>query len=90
MANIKSSIKRARQAIGRRIKNLNRKTAIKSAVRKVDDALQAGEPKEKTVELLKDAEAQLARSKGKGVFHANTVARKISNLAKRVAAAYKS
>ena len=90
MANIKSAKKRARQAIKRRIKNLNRKTAIKSAVKKVEAALEAGEPKEKTVELLKDAEAQIARAKNKGVFHANTSARKISNLAKKVAAAHKS
>lgn len=90
MANIKSAKKRARQAIKRRQKNLNRKTAIKSAVRKVEAAIEAGQPKEETLVLLKDAEAQLARAKCKGLFHANTSARKISNLAKKFAAAYKS
>ena len=90
MANLKSSKKRARQAIKRRHKNLNRKTAIKSAIKKVEAALEAGESKETTVELLKSAESQLARAKCKGVLHANTSARKISRLAKKVAAAHKS
>jgi len=89
MANIKSAKKRAKQAIKRRVKNLNRSTAVKSAVRKVEDAIQAGEPKEKTVELLKAAEAQFARAKSKNVMHRNTAARKVSLLAKKVTAAYK-
>jgi len=89
MANIKSAKKRAKQEIKRREKNLNRKTAIKTAIRSVEDALKAGESKEATVELLKKAEAQLARAKGKGVLHKNNSARKISNLAKKVAAAHK-
>jgi len=68
---------------------LNRKTAIKSAIRRVEDALKAGESKEATVTLLKNAEAQLARAKNKGVLHRNNSARKISSLAKKVAATYK-
>lgn len=90
MANIKSAKKRARQAVKRRIKNLNRKSAVKSAIKKVEDALDSGESKEKTLELFKAAEAQLARAKNKGVFHANTSARKISKLAKKVASAHKT
>lgn len=89
MANIKSSKKRAKQEVKRRQKNLNRKTAIKTAIRKVEAAIVADEPKEKTIELLKSAESQLARAKCKGVFHANTSSRKISHLAKKVAAKYK-
>lgn len=88
MANIKSSQKRARQAIKRRQKNLNRKTAFKSAIKKVETALEAGQPKEVTLELLRNAEAQLARAKNKHVLHANTSSRKISRLAHRVAATY--
>ncbi len=90
MANIKSAKKRARQEIKRREKNLSRKTSVKTAIRKVEVAIIAGEPKEKAQELLRAAEAQLARAKGKGVLHSNTVARKISNLAKKVAAVYRT
>ena len=89
MANLKSSKKRAKQAIKRRQKNLNRKTAIKSAIKKLERALEASEPKETAVALLKDVEAKLARAKGKRVMHAKTASRKISNLAKKVAAAYR-
>lgn len=89
MANIKSAQKRARQETKRRQKNLNRKTAFKSAMKKVEAAIEAGQPKEVALELLKNAEAQLARAKNKGVLHANTSARKISRLAHRVAATYK-
>ena len=90
MANIKSSKKRAKQAIKRRVKNLHRKTAVKSAIRKVEDALKAGESKEKTVELFKFAQAELSRAKGKNVMHRNTSARKVSSLAKKVAAAHRT
>jgi ribosomal protein S20 len=37
--------------------------------------------------LLIVAESKIARAKGKGLLHANTAARKISLLAKKVAAA---
>jgi len=90
MANIKSAKKRAKQTIKRRAKNLNRKTAIKSAIRKVEDALKAGESKEATVALFKTAEAELARAKSKCVMHRNTSARKISTLAKKIAVSYKT
>jgi len=90
MANIKSAKKRAKQSIKRRQKNLNRKTALKSALKKVEAAIASGESKEITIKLLKVVEAQLARAKCKGVFHANTASRKISNIAKKVAAAHKA
>lgn len=85
MANIKSSKKRARQMIVRRQKNLARVSSIKTAVRKVMDAVKAKDHAA-SVTLLKDAEAQMSRAKGKKVMHAKTASRKISRLAKKVAA----
>ena len=87
MANLKSAKKQAKQNIKRRQKNLARKTAIKTAVKKVLASLEQGANIEKTKELFRDAEARLARAKGKGVLHVNSVRRKISNLAKKVAQA---
>lgn len=86
MANIKSSKKRAKQSLYRRQLNLARKTAIKTAMKKVLVAIE-GENIDQAKELLKDAQAQISRAKGKGVMHRNTAARKISGLAKRVATA---
>lgn len=84
MANIKSAKKRAKQNPVRRKKNLNRMTAIKTAVKKVVASLESGASMDQTKELLKDVEAKLARAKSKGVLHAKTAARKMSRLAKMV------
>jgi len=89
MANIKSAKKRAKQTEKKRVKNLNRKTAIKTAVKKVLEAIEKKESKETTMQLLKDAEAQFARAKCKRVVHKRCASRKIGRLAKKVAAAYK-
>ncbi|MEX0849204.1 MAG: 30S ribosomal protein S20 [Candidatus Dependentiae bacterium] len=85
MANIKSAKKRAKQTIKKRQKNLTRKTALKTAVKKVVAAIKDGSDVAKAKTLLRDAEAQLSRAKGKGVIHKNTARRKVSRLAKRVA-----
>lgn len=85
MANILSAKKRARQEVVRRQRNLARKTALKTAVKKVLVAV-AAQDYEASMELLRDAEAQLKRAKSKGVIHANTADRKVSRIARRVAA----
>ena len=89
MANIKSAKKRTRQNIKKRMKNLNRKTAIKTAVKKVLVALENGEAEETTRKLLKDVESQYARAKCKKVVHKKAASRKVSRLAKKVSKAYK-
>jgi small subunit ribosomal protein S20 len=88
MANLKSAQKQARQNIKKRERNLARRTSIKTAVKKVLASIEKSEPLEVIKGFFKDAEAQLARAKGKGV-HKNTAQRKISRLAKKVAAAQK-
>jgi small subunit ribosomal protein S20 len=89
MANLKSSKKQARQNVKNRNINLARKTAIKTALKKVADALSADDVA-KAKELLRDAEAQLARAKGKKLIHKNNASRKISRLAKKVSAQSRS
>ncbi len=85
MANIKSAKKKAKQDIKRTKINLNRKTSVKSAIKKVVEALKSGQDLAKTKELLKEAESKLARAKSKGVIHKRTASRKVSRLAKKVA-----
>lgn len=85
MANTSSAKKAAKQNIKRRLKNISRKTSIKSAIRSVHDALEAEKfDAAKTQELLSDVAAKLARAKSKKVIHANTASRKLSRLAKKV------
>ena len=86
MPNIKSAKKRVKQTKKRHACNLARKSAIKTAMKKVIVAVE-----EKKVadakEFLKDVAAKLARAKGKGTMHRNTASRKLSRLAKKVSAA---
>lgn len=84
MANTKSAKKTTLQNEKRRQVNLARRTAIKTAIKKVLVALEEGQD---TSALLSDVAAKLARAKSKGVMHANTAARKLSRLAKRAAQA---
>jgi len=86
MPNIKSAKKRVKQSEKRYAINSSRKSAIKTAIKKVVAAV-TEQDVVNARELLKEAESQLARAKGKGVLHKNTVARKVSRLAKAVAAA---
>lgn len=87
MPNTTSAKEQARQNIKRRAVNLARKSAVKSAVKKVKVALEEAANPEELKALLRDAESKLAREKGKRKLHPKTVSRKISRLAKKVAAA---
>lgn len=89
MANIKSAQKRARQSIVKKQRNLGRKTAVKTAVKKVLSAIQAQDLDQAKL-LLKDAEGQIARAAGKNVLHKKTAMRKTSRLAKRLSKAVKA
>lgn len=88
MANIKSAKKRAKTNEIRRKRNVARRSDVKSATRKVLDALAANDV-EKAKSFLREAETKIARAKGKGLYKANTAARKIGRLAKKVAQAAK-
>jgi len=83
MPNIKSSKKRVLQAEKRRVRNYARKSDVKTAVKKLLEAV-ASKDAGSAKELLTVAQAKLARAQGKGLFHKNTVARKMSRLAKKV------
>ncbi len=87
MANIKSAKKRAKQEEKRRLTNVARRSEIKTKTKELLDALKGGKEPATLKALLRGVEAKIARAKNKGVFHANASARKISRLAKRVAAA---
>jgi small subunit ribosomal protein S20 len=89
MANIKSAKKRVLQTVKRQGRNQARKSSLKTAVKKVIAAIEAGDI-EASKSLLVEAESKIARAKGKGLLHRNTAARKISKLAQKVAAASKT
>ena len=84
MANLKASKKSTKTSEKRRIKNLARRSALKTVIRKVEDALKVEDSLDLT-EIARKAESMLARAKGKKVLKARTASRKISKLAKKVA-----
>jgi small subunit ribosomal protein S20 len=86
MPNIKSAKKRVLQTAKRQARNQARRSALKTAAKKVIAAIEINDL-DNLKALLVSAESKMARAKNKGLLHPNTAARKISKLAKKVAAA---
>jgi small subunit ribosomal protein S20 len=63
--------------------NKARRSRVRSFVRKVEEALAAGD-KKAAAAALKEAQPELHRAATKGVAHKLTVSRKLSRLAQRV------
>lgn len=86
MPNIKSAKKRVLQTTKKSLRNQARRSSVKTAVKKVIVALEINNT-DNAKELLAVAESKIASAKSKGLMHRRTAARKISRLAKKVAAA---
>lgn len=83
MANSKQARKRIRQTTRRTEINKSRRSRIRTFVRKVEEAIAAGDQAAARVALA-SAEPELARGAVKGVQHKRAASRKISRLARRV------
>jgi small subunit ribosomal protein S20 len=83
MPNKPSAKKRVRQIEKRTALNKGRKTKMRSAIRKVEEALLAGD-KSAAASALKAAQPEIMSAAGKGVIHKNTGSRKVSRLSARV------
>ena len=79
MANHKSAKKRIRQTTRRYAVNGARRGSIRTAIKKVEAAISAGD-KAAATDALKAAQPMMARGAQLGVFHKNTMARKVSRL----------
>ena len=85
MANTSSAKKATRKIARRTAVNKNRRSRVRTFVRKVEEALAAGNA-EAAREALVAAQPELMRAATKGVLHRNTASRKVSRLASRVKA----
>lgn len=85
MANTPSAKKATRKIARRTAVNKTRKSRVRTYVKKVEEALEAGDG-DAAKAALRIAEPELMRAAQKGVFHANTASRKVSRLAARVKA----
>ena len=85
MANTPQAKKRIRRNDKRAEINGNRLGRIRTFVKKAESAIEGGD-KTAAAEALQAAQPELARGVARGVLHKNTASRKVSRLAKRVAA----
>ena len=83
MPNIKSAIKRVSVIEKKTLRNNMVKSGYKSAVKKFEQAVEAGN-KEEATKLLALATKKVDQACTKGVIKANTASRKKSNLAKKL------
>jgi small subunit ribosomal protein S20 len=85
MANTLQAKKRVRRNANREGINKARRSRIRTFVKKVELAVEAGNADE-AKSALKAAQPELMRGVTKGVLHKKTASRKVSRLAKRVKA----
>lgn len=83
MANIKSAKKRILVNETKAARNKSIKSKVKTAVKKVEVAV-ANKDAEAAKAALKVAVVEITKAGSKGVYHKNTVARKVSRLSKAV------
>jgi small subunit ribosomal protein S20 len=83
LANIKSAKKRILVNETKAARNKQIKSKVKTMIKKVTNAVAAGN-KELAKACLVEAVAELDKACSKGVYHKNTVARKVSRLTKSV------
>jgi len=85
MANTPQAKKRARQNERRFQINKSRRSKVRTYLRKVEEAIESGD-QEAAKTALRAAQPELMRGVSRGIFHKNTVARKMSRLSSRVKA----
>ncbi|MBX9454716.1 MAG: 30S ribosomal protein S20 [Rhizobium sp.] len=83
MANTTSAKKATRKIARRTAVNKNRRSRVRTFIRKVEEAIASGD-KSAAEAALKAAQPELQRAATKGVMHRNTASRKVSRLANRV------
>ena len=79
MANTISAKKRVRQNVRRTEQNRERRSRLRNAIKKVEDAVLSSN-KEAAQIAFKNAEPEIMRGVTKGVLPKNTASRKISRL----------
>jgi len=83
MANTSSAKKATRKIAARTEVNKSRRSRMRTFIRKVEEAIAAGDQKV-AAEALKAAQPEIARAAHKGIVHANVAARKVSRLNHRI------
>jgi len=85
MANTSSAKKAVRKIERRTEVNKTRRSRMRTYIRKVEDAIAAGD-QGAAAQVLKAAQPKIMKSAQKGIIHKNTASRKVSRLSARVRA----
>ena len=85
MANTPSAKKAVRKIARRTAINRDRKSQMRTYIRRVDEAIAAGDQSAAEA-ALKDAQPLIMRAANRGIVHKNAASRKISRLATKVKA----
>ncbi|KMO38523.1 MULTISPECIES: 30S ribosomal protein S20 [Methylobacterium] len=83
MANTVSAKKMTRKIAKRTAVNRSRRSRMRTFIRKVEEAIEAGDHGN-ALTALRSAEPEIMRASQKGIVHKNTASRKVSRLAARV------
>jgi small subunit ribosomal protein S20 len=83
MANIKSQIKRNRQALGRRMRNKSVRARLKTLTRSFLDAAESGDA-DRARETYRLVAREYDKAASKGIIHRNKAANQKARLAKRL------
>jgi small subunit ribosomal protein S20 len=85
MANTVSAKKAVRKIARKTAINRDRKSAMRTQIRRVDEAVAAGDQAAAEA-ALKEAQPLIMRAANRGIVHKNAASRKVSRLAKQVKA----
>ncbi|MBJ26044.1 MAG: 30S ribosomal protein S20 [Alphaproteobacteria bacterium] len=83
MAHTRQAKKRIRQDASRTEVNRTRVSRIRTYTRKVEEALSAGD-QDAALKAFREMQPEFHKGASKGVFHKNTVARKLSRISKKI------
>ena len=85
MANTKQAAKRAKKSVKQRAANMSLRTTLRSAIKKVQKAIEGGDAKA-AGQSLRDEQSKIDSIARKGIIHKNKAARHKSRLAAKVKA----
>lgn len=88
MANTKQAAKRARKSLDQRERNVSLRTALRTAIKKIQKAIGTGDPAQAET-ALKTESSTIDRTASRGIIHKNKAARQKSRLAKKAKALQK-
>ncbi len=83
MANIKSAKKRILTSAKKAARNKSAKSAVKTEIRKLNNAIESGDKAAAQAALL-SATSAIDKATSKGIFKKNTASRKVSRMAQAV------